>query len=493
MIGIDDEGTLEELMRQTAQELAINRPFEEFIKAVSNLYVRTQMHEALGDNLKETTHVPNLGKREVRITSFCEKIVEISNMNLKDWGYGCLTNYLGELYLYHQTHFIKLDRAMLNQLIRKVGALFGLAPDDYYCSEFADKCEKQLLYSAAAPKLPPDDRCFVNFQNGSYEFTLNGTSRKEYGGKPKYFFQYSLPFYYDPKAKCPLTDGFLFEVLEEQECIDVVFEFIGYPFCTINEVRQISLEKMPVFYGSGANGKSVLHNTAIELYGKDNVSHYSPHDISSSMFTRHALNGKLVNWCSDARSSMQSDTMKQIISREPVAAQIKYGRHYTIDLPPAIMINTNELPSAKDFSDGWFRRLDIIKFEKTIPKEKRDPKLATKLKTELAGIFNKAMAGRYRLIHQGQTHSPKIAAANAEYEVIENTAKAFVEDKGMVSDEHNAMPFGEVYSDYQKWCLDNAVDPMKKREFNGILGRKFGSVKRSSMFWKARYTKYREI
>ena len=70
---------------------------------------------------------------------------------------------------------------------------------------------------------------------------------------------------------------------------------------------------------------------------------------------------------------------------------------------------------------------------------------------------------------------------------------AFIEDKGMVPDEHNAMPFGEVYSDYQKWCLDNAVDPMKKREFNGILGRKFRSVKRSSMYWKARYTKYREL
>ena len=32
-------------------------------------------------------------------------------------------------------------------------------------------------------------------------------------------------------------------------------------------------------------------------------------------------------------------------------------------------------------------------------------------------------------------------------------ALAFIEDKGIITDEHNAMPFGEVYSDYQKWCF----------------------------------------
>lgn len=493
MRGIDDEGTLEDLLRQTAAEFTSEQPLDEFIDAVANLFLRTQREEALGDNLKLTQHTPDIKKRAVRVVSFCEKIVEISNMNLKGWGYGCLTNYLDELYLYRQTHFTKLNSAFQNKLIRELGITFGLAPDDYYCNEFADKCKKQFLYSAATPVLPPPDMCLVNFQNGVFRFTSLGSILKDSSDKPEYFFQYALPFDYDPKAECTLTDTFLHEVLEEQECIDVVFEFLGYPFCTVNEVRQIALEKMPVFYGSGANGKSVLHNTAIQLYGKDNVSHYSPHDISTSKFTRHYLNGVLVNWCSDASSSMQSSTMKQLISREPTSAEIKYGANYTIELPPVMMVNTNELPSAKDFSDGWFRRLDIIKFEKTIPKEKRDPKLAAKLKTELAGIFNKAMAGRYRLIHKGQTHSPKIAAANAEYEVIENTAKAFIEDKGMVTDKHNAMPFGEVYSEYQKWCLDNAVDPMKKREFNGILGRKFGSVKRSSMYWKARYTKYREL
>ncbi|GEM_PF-3553007 len=32
-------------------------------------------------------------------------------------------------------------------------------------------------------------------------------------------------------------------------------------------------------------------------------------------------------------------------------------------------------------------------------------------------------------------------------------ALAFIEDKGIITDEHNAMPHGEVHTDYQKWCF----------------------------------------
>jgi len=157
------------------------------------------------------------------------------------------------------------------------------------------------------------------------------------------------------------------------------------------------------------------------------------------------------------------------------------------------MMNTNELPSANDNSDGWFRRLDIIKFEKTIPTEKRDPKLATKLKSELAGIFNKTMVGRCRLLYQGQTKSAKIAAANAEYETIENSAKAWIEATGMVRDDHSRIPFGDAYGDHVTWCANNSADPTKKREFNQYLGRKFSKIKSSTYCWRARYTKFREF
>jgi len=484
---------LEEIRRENLAFLQPNKPIEDFIRAVGDAYLRSKGTESLGENLESGHHKPNITKQPVRVTSFCEKVVEISNVNLTGWGYGCLTSYGGELYVYQQTHFVLFDKSNVYRMVKENGSIFDLSPEDYRSVKFGDDCEKQLLFSAAAPTMPPDDMCLVNFQNGVHQFNSDGTSRKLLEEKPKYFFRYSLPFSFDPSAKCPKFDTFLKETLEEDECIDVVFEFLGYPFCTPSEVMNISLEKMPLFYGSGANGKSVLFNVCSEMYGKDNVSYYGLHDVSTNKNTRHALGGILVNWCSDADRRVQSGPMKALISREPMSAEIKYGRTYTLTQPPAFMMNTNELPSANDNSDGWFRRLDIIKFEKTIPTEKRDPKLATKLKSELAGIFNKTMIGRCRLLYQGQTKSAKIAAANAEYETIENSAKAWIEATGMVRDDHSRIPFGDAYGDHVTWCANNSADPTKKREFNKYLGRKFSKIKSSTYCWRARYTKFREF
>jgi len=484
---------LEEIRRENLAFLQLNKPIEDFIKAVGDAHLLTKGTASIGENLEAGHHKPNITNREVRVTSFCEKIIEISNVNLSSWGYGCLTNYEGELYVYQQTHFVLFDKSNIYRMVKENGRIFDLSPEDYLSSKFGELCEKQLLYSAAAPTMRPNDMCLVNFQNGVYEFQSDGNSRKLLLEKPTYFFRYSLPFSYNPAAQCPKFDAFLKETLEEDQCIDVVYEFLGFPFCTPTEVMNISLEKMPLFYGSGANGKSVLFNVCSEMYGKDNVSYYGLHDVSTNKNTRHALGGILVNWCSDADRRVQSGPMKALISREPMSAEIKYGRTYTLTQPPAFMMNTNELPSANDNSDGWFRRLDIIKFEKTIPTEKRDPKLATKLKSELAGIFNKTMIGRCRLLYQGQTKSAKIAAANAEYETIENSAKAWIEATGMVRDDHSRIPFGDAYGDHVTWCANNSADPTKKREFNQYLGRKFSKIKSSTYCWKARYTKFREL
>lgn len=52
-----------------------------------------------------------------------------------------------------------------------------------------------------------------------------------------------------------------------------------------------------------------------------------------------------------------------------------------------------------DKSEGFYRRLIIIRFNYTVPQDKRDPELLEKFRMEAGGIFMYAPEGLYGLIN----------------------------------------------------------------------------------------------
>jgi putative DNA primase/helicase len=81
------------------------------------------------------------------------------------------------------------------------------------------------------------------------------------------------------------------------------------------------------------------------------------------------------------------------------------------------MFCLNELPKTNDTSNGYFRRFLIAPFPVEIPKNKIDPKLASKIiSSELPGIMNWVLQGRERLLKQNAfTESRVMANALDDY------------------------------------------------------------------------------
>jgi hypothetical protein len=71
--------------------------------------------------------------------------------------------------------------------------------------------------------------------------------------------------------------------------------------------------------------------------------------------------------------------------------------------------------------------------------------------------------------------------------------KAWIEATGMVQDNDNRITYGDAFSNHITWCANNSAEPLKQREFNKYLGRKFSKIKSSTYCWRARYTKFREF
>ena len=64
-----------------------------------------------------------------------------------------------------------------------------------------------------------------------------------------------------------------------------------------------------------------------------------------------------------------------------------------------LLFSCNGIPqNCGDRSEGVYRRLIILRFNRTVPEDKRDPNLLNKFRQEADGIFLFALEGLRRLI-----------------------------------------------------------------------------------------------
>ena len=94
----------------------------------------------------------------------------------------------------------------------------------------------------------------------------------------KDFLTYQLPFRFEASANAPKFDNFLKEILPEKNSQLVLPEFLASSFLT-NDI--LKLEKALLLYGSGANGKSVIYEIVLALFGNENITNYSLDNLTN--------------------------------------------------------------------------------------------------------------------------------------------------------------------------------------------------------------------
>jgi putative DNA primase/helicase len=92
---------------------------------------------------------------------------------------------------------------------------------------------------------------------------------------------------------------------------------------------------------------------------------------------------------------------KAITSGEKMTAKHKYGKLFDFKPYSTLFFAPNHLPHTRDTTYAFFRRTEIIKFNVQFDGDKCDTKLEGKLRKELPGILNFALAGLKRLQKNG--------------------------------------------------------------------------------------------
>lgn len=384
----------------------------------------------------------------------CDRIGEIAEVLRKAVQKSSLALFRGEIYAFGGRIYQKMEKAAYNASIAAVMREIGVSNGDITAKQ--SQIRETAFYGVVTKKLDVRKNviCFNNCVLDVYTGKVSKFSKENH-------VLYQLDYDYNPEAKCPLWIKFINQMLDNKKVQMVVQEILALPYV---DRRQAKIEKMFLFCGKGANGKSVIYDIMNDILGQQNVQTFDLNALvngDDSKWNIDAINHSMLNYCSEIdKKTICSSRIKSLISGEGITACQKGQKPYTARDMPFIIGNVNELPHTTDNTYGFFRRIMVIPFSVTIPKGKEDLRLHDKLKEELPGILNWILEGRQRLVKNDYrfTLSKIINDATYWYERNSNPAVTFMMDEGYSvnpstpEDEPKNITPTDLYERYTEYC-----------------------------------------
>lgn len=401
-----------------------------------------------------------------RVTELHYQVITIDQLlntaKVKRWE---MCNNNGKLYLYNGAFWNEIKKEQLEFFLGEVACRFGVDKHKAQGFQFKEKLLKQFQSSAVLKHPEPaPELVLFNLQNGTFEVNAATGERRLRKFQAADFLTYQLPFSYDESAQAPQFQQYLDKVLPEPELQQVLAEFLGWVFVR-HSSGILKLEKVLVLYGGGANGKSVFHDIVTALLGPPNVTTASLEALCDPKgFGTSILADKLLNYCSELSTKLNTALFKQLASGEPVRAERKYQDAFEMRDYAKLIFNTNSLPKETEQTKGFFRKWLIVPFRVEIPQSQRDTQLAKKIiKTELAGVFNWALRGLERLLEQQQFSDCAACVQELEQFKKESDSVAqWIEDSGYRPSNSAHQPQEKVYLEYSNYCSESGFHRVTK-------------------------------
>jgi putative DNA primase/helicase len=287
------------------------------------------------------------------------------------------------------------------------------------------------------------------------------------------------PVAYDAAATAPRWERFLREVTgDDPAMIAFLQRSVGYGL-----TGNTGEECVFFLYGTGANGKTKFLETLRALLGdyalnanfamlldmgKRSSAAASP-DIAR-------LRGARFVTAVEAPGGKPFDetVVKQIVGGDTLTARHLY--HEEFEFVPAfkLFLAANHKPPVREQTEGFWRRMRLVPFTVTIPEEARDPELLAKLKAELPGILNWALAGCAAWRESGLQPPAVVMRATAAYRE-ENDVIAEWIAACAIMDPTAWTANGDLYKSYVEWryqTYGNEDRPLNPTWFGRLLGER---------------------
>ncbi|MBP3040564.1 primase C-terminal domain-containing protein [Bacillaceae bacterium Marseille-Q3522] len=292
---------------------------------------------------------------------------------------------------------------------------------------------------------------------------------------------------YDLDAKCPTWIKFLESIMKDekgnvkQELIVFLQKAIGYTL-TGDTSEQVTF----FLWGTGRNGKSTFINIVKDMlgdYGKQTNS-----DTFTSKMNDNGINNDIARLHgsrfvsaveSEDGQKLSEALIKQLTGGEPITARFLRKEYFEFVPEFKIFFTTNHKPIVKGDDEGIWRRIRLIPFTFTIPKDEVDKQLPEKLRNEIPGILRWAVEGCLKWQQEGLGEPEEVKNATDEYKEEMDLLSNFLEECCVTLPDAK-VPVSEIHKVYMKWAEVNGEYPMKQRAFSSRLQMRGFSKRKST-------------
>jgi putative DNA primase/helicase len=193
-----------------------------------------------------------------------------------------------------------------------------------------------------------------------------------------------------PGGDCPIWREFLRRITDGNLELERFLQRVA-GYCLTGSTREHALF---FFFGTGANGKSVLLNTLSGIMG--DYSRSAPIEtFTASSVERHptdlaSLRGARLVMAVETEEGRRwaESRIKALTGGDKIAARFMRQDFFEFTPQFKLLIAGNHKPGLRSVDEAIRRRFHLVPFTVTIPEEQRDEHLTEKLKQEWQGILS---------------------------------------------------------------------------------------------------------
>lgn len=363
----------------------------------------------------------------------------------------------------------------------------GLANWAYQC-ESITRTTAALRAAGAEMAMATDkfdaDPWVLNVENGILNLRTGVLDAHD----PQMFCAKLAPVAFDPSAQCPRFLQFMDEIFPQAETRDYVQRLLGYAL-----TGDVSEHVFPVFWGTGANGKTTLVEAIRRLMGTYATTVPSEELIVSSSPRHEAALARLVGarFVSSSESEqgrrLAEGKVKAVTGGDTIPVRFMFGDYFDLKPTHKLFLMTNHRPQIVGQDEGIWRRVVLVPFVTHIPHDKRDRTLHAALFAERSGILNWLLDGTRAWLANGLGALPQQAReATAQYRDEEDVFGMFLEEKCDLGTEYD-VESGRLIGAVTAWYERLKEPPPKLRGLSSVLrarGFVSGKNSRGARVWR---------
>jgi putative DNA primase/helicase len=235
-------------------------------------------------------------------------------------------------------------------------------------------------------------------------------------------------------------------------------------------------ECLPIWYGTGGNGKSTTLKVLHAVLG-DYAQMAAPRLLTASKYERHPtelaeLRGKRLIFSAETDQSARLDEerVKMLSGGERIRA--RFMRQDFVEFPRTwtITLITNHKPAIRGVDGGIWRRIRLVPWTVALPTEKQRPQeeVVSELLSEARAVLAWLVAGLRDWQQDHHWRAEAVRLATDTYKEEQDILAGFLADCCELGPRHFVRA-ATLYETYADWCERNGQEALKKNTFGKLL------------------------